>query len=103
MSKSFRVSVVCTGLVVMMLGLAQVAALELDASRGNTDVVLRQLKALTGTALPDDDGAGVTFNSPSEFHRNFALAGYDRTHNFHIAAVYQLIRTVNGRVRRLTT
>jgi hypothetical protein len=40
--------------------------------------------------MADDDGAGVSFNSPSEFHRNMALAGYDRTHNFHIAAVYQL-------------
>jgi len=40
--------------------------------------------------MADDDGAGVSFNSPSEFGRNMALAGYDRTHNFHIAAVYQL-------------
>jgi Carboxypeptidase regulatory-like domain/TonB dependent receptor len=40
--------------------------------------------------MADDDGAGVSFNSPSEFHRNMALAGYDRTHNFHIAVVYQL-------------
>ena len=46
--------------------------------------------------MADDDGAGVTFNSPSEFHRNFALAGYDRTHNFHIAAVYQLPWQSNG-------
>ena len=40
--------------------------------------------------MADDDGAGVNFNSPSEFHRNMALAGYDRTHNFHVAVVYQL-------------
>jgi hypothetical protein len=46
--------------------------------------------------MADDDGAGVNFNSASEFHRNFALAGYDRTHNFHIAAVYQLPWQSNG-------
>ena len=40
--------------------------------------------------MADDDGAGVSFNSPSEFDRNMALAGYDRTHNFHVAVVYQL-------------
>jgi hypothetical protein len=40
--------------------------------------------------MADDDGVGVTFNSPSEFGRNMALAGYDRTHNFHLAVVYQL-------------
>ena len=40
--------------------------------------------------MADDDGAAVTFNSPSEFDRNMALAGFDRTHNFHVAAVYQL-------------
>src|SRR4029453_12175825 len=40
--------------------------------------------------MADDDGVAVDFNSPSEFDRNFALAGFDRTHNFHIAAVYQL-------------
>jgi carboxypeptidase family protein len=40
--------------------------------------------------MADDDGASVSFNSPSEFSRNMALAGYDRTHNLHVAAVYQL-------------
>jgi hypothetical protein len=40
--------------------------------------------------MADDDGAGVSFNSPSEFHRNMALAGYDRPHNFHVGVVYQL-------------
>ncbi len=30
----------------------------------------------------DDDGwVGLTFNTPSQLDRNFALAGYDRTHN----------------------
>ncbi len=40
--------------------------------------------------MADDDGAAVSFNSPSEFYRNMALAGYDRTHNFHLGVVYQL-------------
>src|SRR4029450_5389619 len=42
------------------------------------------------TNMADDDGAAVSFNSPSEFGRNMALAGYDRTHNFHVGVVYQL-------------
>ena len=46
--------------------------------------------------MADDDGAGVTFNSPSQFDRNMALAGFDRTHNFHVAAVYQLPWQSNG-------
>ena len=46
--------------------------------------------------MADDDGATVTFNTPSEFDRNFALAGFDRTHNFHVAAVYQLPWQSNG-------
>jgi hypothetical protein len=40
--------------------------------------------------MADDDGVGVSFNSESQFDRNWALAGYDRTHNVHLAAVYQL-------------
>ena len=46
--------------------------------------------------MADDDGATVTFNTPSQFDRNFALAGFDRTHNFHVAAVYQLPWQSNG-------
>ena len=46
--------------------------------------------------MADDDGATVLFNTPSEFHRNMALAGYDRTHNFHLAVVYQLPWQSNG-------
>jgi hypothetical protein len=46
--------------------------------------------------MADDDGVGVSYNSPSEFHRNMALAGFDRTHNFHIGFVYQLPWQSNG-------
>jgi hypothetical protein len=39
----------------------------------------------------DDDGwAGLSYNSPFALDRNFALAGYDRTHNFHLGFLYEL-------------
>ena len=46
--------------------------------------------------MADDDGAGVSWDSPSQFDRNMALAGFDRTHNFHVAAVYQFPWQSNG-------
>jgi hypothetical protein len=39
----------------------------------------------------DDDGwASLVWNSPSTVDRNYALAGYDRTHVFQMAFVYEL-------------
>jgi hypothetical protein len=39
----------------------------------------------------DDDGwTGVSFNTPSLYDLNFALAGYDRTHNFQLGFLYEL-------------
>jgi outer membrane receptor protein involved in Fe transport len=39
----------------------------------------------------DDDGwAGLSWNSPSMLSRNYALAGYDRTHVFQMGVVYAL-------------
>jgi len=39
----------------------------------------------------DDDGwAGLDWNAPSLLDRNYALAGYDRTHVFQMAFVYEL-------------
>jgi len=39
----------------------------------------------------DDDGwTGLTWNQPSQLYRNFALAGYDRTHNFQMGFLYDL-------------
>ncbi|HEX7086054.1 MAG TPA: TonB-dependent receptor [Vicinamibacterales bacterium] len=39
----------------------------------------------------DEDGwVGLTWNGPSQLDRNWALAGYDRTHVFQLGAVYQL-------------
>ena len=44
--------------------------------------------AINGT---DDDGwAGVGWNSPSQFHRNRARAGYDQNHVFQLGFVYGL-------------
>jgi hypothetical protein len=38
----------------------------------------------------DNSDSGLTFNSPQYWARNRALAGYDRTHNLQIYAVYAL-------------
>ena len=39
----------------------------------------------------DDDGwVGLTWNQPSQLHRNYALAGYDRPHMFRLGFVYEL-------------
>jgi outer membrane receptor protein involved in Fe transport len=39
----------------------------------------------------DDDGwVTLDFNQPSQMHRNYALAGYDRTHNFTMGFLYDL-------------
>jgi hypothetical protein len=39
----------------------------------------------------DDDGwAGLSWNQPSQLYRNYALAGYDRTHNFTMGFLYDL-------------
>ncbi|MPZ17418.1 MAG: hypothetical protein GEV06_05855 [Luteitalea sp.] len=41
--------------------------------------------------MADDDGwVGLTWDMPSQLHRNYALAGYDRTHNFQLGFLYQL-------------
>jgi outer membrane receptor protein involved in Fe transport len=45
-------------------------------------------KALNET---DDDGwTGLTWNQPSQLHRNYARAGYDRPHMFQMGFVYEL-------------
>ena len=44
-------------------------------------------------AMNDSDGDGattLTFNTPSQLDRNWALAGFDRTHNFQLGFAYQL-------------
>jgi Carboxypeptidase regulatory-like domain len=48
--------------------------------------------------MADDDGwVGLTFNSPSQVHRNFAPAGFDRRHNFQVGFLYQLPWQSQGR------
>jgi len=38
----------------------------------------------------DDDAGGYTWAQPSQFHRNFAPAGFDRTHMLQMGFVYEL-------------
>ena len=38
----------------------------------------------------DDDGAGYSWAQPSQFDRNYALAGYDRPHMLQMGFVYEL-------------
>ncbi|MPY87011.1 MAG: hypothetical protein GEU99_03725 [Luteitalea sp.] len=41
--------------------------------------------------MADQDGwVGLSFNSDSHYHRNYAPAGFDRRHNFQIGYVYML-------------
>ena len=41
--------------------------------------------------MADDDGwVGLSYNSPGLIDRNYALAGFDRTHNLQMGFVYQL-------------
>jgi hypothetical protein len=41
--------------------------------------------------MADEDGwVALLYNSPSQFERNYALAGFDRTHNFQMGWAYEL-------------
>jgi hypothetical protein len=41
--------------------------------------------------MADEDGwTGVDFNTLSQYDRNYAVAGFDRTHNFQMGFLYQL-------------
>jgi hypothetical protein len=41
--------------------------------------------------MADEDGwVALNYNSPSQFERNYALAGFDRTHNFQTGWAYEL-------------
>ncbi|MCC6162636.1 MAG: TonB-dependent receptor [Acidobacteria bacterium] len=41
--------------------------------------------------MADEDGwTGLTWNHPTQFDRNYARAGYDRTHVFQMGVVYEL-------------
>ena len=47
--------------------------------------------------MADEDGwTGVDFNTPSQYARNYAVAGFDRTHNFQMGFLYQLPWQSNG-------
>ena len=40
--------------------------------------------------MTDDDAGGLDWDQESQFHRNFALAGFDRTHMLQMGFVYEL-------------
>jgi hypothetical protein len=40
--------------------------------------------------VTDDDGGSYTWNQDSQFSRNYARAGFDRTHNLQMGFVYEL-------------
>ena len=41
--------------------------------------------------MADEDGwVALLYNSPSQFERNYALAGFDRTHNFQMGWAYEM-------------
>jgi hypothetical protein len=41
--------------------------------------------------MADDDGwIGVDYNTPSQYSRNYALAGFDRKHNLQVGFVYEI-------------
>jgi Carboxypeptidase regulatory-like domain/TonB dependent receptor-like, beta-barrel len=47
-------------------------------------------QAAAGGGNDEDGRVTLMWNLPSEFDRNYAVAGYDRTHNFQLGFVYQL-------------
>jgi hypothetical protein len=46
--------------------------------------------------VTDDDGGGYTWAQESQFSRNYAPAGFDRTHNLQMGFVYELPFARNG-------
>jgi hypothetical protein len=42
------------------------------------------------TDYADNDEAGLTWNWAPVYYRNYALAGFDRTHNFELSSTYEL-------------
>jgi hypothetical protein len=47
-------------------------------------------RAKNETSSDEDGWAGLHWNTPGELHRNYALAGYDRTHMFSMAFLYEV-------------
>jgi hypothetical protein len=68
-------------------------ALQLGVNRPFTRGVLLKGAYTWSKAMnmADEDGwTGVSYNTPSQYDRNYALAGFDRTHNFQLGFLYQL-------------
>jgi hypothetical protein len=74
-------------------------ALQLGVNRPFTRGVLLKGAYTWSKAMnmADEDGwTGVSYNTPSQYDRNYALAGFDRTHNFQLGFLYQLPWQSNG-------
>ena len=67
-------------------------SLQATLDRRFTNGVMMKLAYTWGKAidLSDDSAGGLTWNAASQFARNRALAGYDRTHTFRFASVAEL-------------
>ncbi|MPZ20504.1 MAG: hypothetical protein GEV06_21710 [Luteitalea sp.] len=72
---------------------------------GNDDAIFPSFYTWSKSMnMADEDGwVALLYNSPSQFERNYALAGFDRTHNFQMAWAYELPfgRSANGSLSQL--
>jgi hypothetical protein len=67
-------------------------SLQAKLDRRFTNGVMMKVAYTWGKAIDytDDSGGGLMFNDLSQFRRNRALAGFDRTHTFRLAWVAEL-------------
>jgi hypothetical protein len=72
---------------------AQYHSLQATLNRRFSNGLLIRSSYTFGKAINENDEpsrGGLLFNHPSVRHRNRALAGFDRTHNFHLGFLYEL-------------
>ena len=67
-------------------------SLQATADRRFVGGILAKVAYTWGKAigLSDNSAGGLTWNMPSQYARNRAVAGYDRTQNFRFASVFEL-------------
>jgi hypothetical protein len=53
-------------------------------------------QATAGGGNDEDGRVSLMWNMPSQLHRNYAVSGFDRTHNFQVGFLYQLPWQRNG-------
>ncbi|NWG14008.1 MAG: TonB-dependent receptor [Acidobacteria bacterium] len=67
--------------------------LQVEVNRGFSEGLMLKGAYTLGRAkdMADEDGwTGLTWNHPMKYEDNFALGGFDRTHNFQMGFVYEL-------------